>query len=365
MDRVKINCVKIYGYSIPLIRPLQIKTKMVTLRTGFLLALTDENNHTGWGEIAPLPGLHRQTPNLTLRELKSLGRFLVEGDNRYPWKQLEHILIRSKVSPPVLFGTESALLNLKAIQHKVWLPALLHENYHRIIPVNALLLRNEPDPIRTVKKLLRDGYTTIKIKVGGKDRRGELDLLRCIAERVTGQLKLRLDANRAWTLGQAIGFIKEIKDLPIEYIEEPLQNPSQGGDLYSAVPCPIAVDESIPVVYNRKKKFPDWIKVLVIKPAVIGGINTTVRLIQQSAAQRIDCVISDTFHSGVGLSVTTALAAGIYGHRRAMGLDTIKWLKLDLLRKKFNIRHGRVYVNSIARNANDLRISRLGKLFTI
>jgi len=365
MDCVRINRIKIYRYSIPLALPLQIKNIKLTERQGFLLALSDADHHTGWGEIAPLPGLHRETYTSALKELKALGHFLLNIHNRYVWQQVENILIKKKVLPSVMFGIESALLNLKAVQNEVLLPTLLQGTYRKQVAVNALLTRNEPDPVSAVKNLLRQGYKTIKIKVGGKDSKRELDLLRVIAHLVIGRAQLRLDANRSWNLQQARMFMKELQDLPIEYIEEPLKDPGQGDKLYSAIPCTLAIDESINVFHKKWARFPAWIKVLVIKPAVVGGINATLQLIQKCESQEIDCIISDTFHSGVGLSVSTALAAGIIGHRRAMGLDTFKWLSHDLLKKKLRVRRGQIDVNLTARNGNDIKISHLHELITI
>jgi O-succinylbenzoate synthase len=135
--------------------------------------------------------------------------------------------------------------------------------------------------------------------------------------------------------------------------------------LYSAVPCILAIDESINIFHKKSARLPEWIKVLVIKPAMIGGINAALQLIHKCESQGIDCIISDTFHSGVGLSVSTALAAGITGHHRAMGLDTYKWLRYDLLKKKFRVRRGQINVNLTARHDNDIRISRLHELITI
>ena len=58
-------------------------------------------------------------------------------------------------------------------------------------------------------------------------------------------ISLRLDANRAWTLDEALEFASGIKGIKIEYCEESLKNPEQLDSFLEKSDLPIALDETL------------------------------------------------------------------------------------------------------------------------
>ena len=75
----------------------------------------------------------------------------------------------------------------------------------------------------------------------------------------------------------------------------------------------------------------DGVDVLVLKPTLLGGIETTVRLISQAQQWALKVVISSSLESQIGLNVLTALAGHVKMATPA-GLDTAKWFEGSLLK---------------------------------
>ena len=74
---MKITAVDIYHYCIPFVTPIQVGQKMLDVREGFILALTDNDGRVGYGEIAPLPGLDKTLLDQCRRDILSLRDRLI------------------------------------------------------------------------------------------------------------------------------------------------------------------------------------------------------------------------------------------------------------------------------------------------
>ncbi len=60
----------IYHYSVPFQEPITVKGHKLSQRKGLVLALQSENGeHRAYGEIAPLPGLHKESLEAAERQI--------------------------------------------------------------------------------------------------------------------------------------------------------------------------------------------------------------------------------------------------------------------------------------------------------
>ena len=58
---MKIAEIRLQRYTLELARSLTIKGRVLEKRSGLILSLIDSNGQIGYGEIAPLPFLHKET----------------------------------------------------------------------------------------------------------------------------------------------------------------------------------------------------------------------------------------------------------------------------------------------------------------
>ncbi len=94
-----------------------------------------------------------------------------------------------------------------------------------------------------IEQKLKEGFTTIKLKVGAIDFDSELALLRSIRERYSKEeITLRVDANGAFSPSEATRKLELLAELGIHSIEQPIRQGQFDAmkSLCATTPVPIA-----------------------------------------------------------------------------------------------------------------------------
>ena len=182
-------------------------------------------------------------------------------------------------------------------------------------------------------RLKAGGFSCVKIKVGRRKPGEDAAIVREFAAKFPG-LRIRLDANQSWSLDEAKAFCAALRGPAVDYLEEPLRNATQIPDLYAATGLAVAVDETIGVTPLRV--WSEWagVKVVVVKPTLLGGIQRVQRLALLAAEKGFRIVVSSSFESGVGLGMLVQLAAAFSRDELPVGLDTYRWLAADVLEER-------------------------------
>jgi O-succinylbenzoate synthase len=129
---------------------------------------------------------------------------------------------------------------------------------------------------------------------------------------------VRVDANGAWTVDQAIAAAAALG--PLEYLEQPCATVDELAQLRRRVDVPVAADESI-----RKAGDPLAVvragaaDIAVLKVAPLGGISALLKI---AAQIDIPVVVSSALDSAVGIAVGLAAAAALPNLDHACGLGT-------------------------------------------
>ncbi len=366
---MKLTSLQVYRYSLPLTTSLILKSRPITFRQGLILRFTDEKNNVGFGEVAPLPGFSRESLEVTIQELRQFGKSILEQKINQTLLdidgKLQSWLKNIQVSPSTHFGIDMGLTNLLAASHRLQLSELFSPQISKKIQANALLTYDTTDLQAAVKKLQAEGYETIKLKVGQGELKEDVRRVGELREAGGEKFSLRLDANQAWSLTDAVQFGNLVRDFEIEYIEEPLQDPSGLALFYHQCGVPAALDESLSTIDSDHFNWVFAIKAIVLKPMLLGSLAKVIQLIQSADSAGIYPVFSSAFESGLTLSFLTQLAAVFSPPGIAMGLDTFKWLGEDLLQTPFRVKQGRVEVEKTAANANLIDFNKLKLVFKI
>src|SRR5690625_6028733 len=90
---------------------------------------------------------------------------------------------------------------------------------------------------------LNAGFRCYKLKVGTQSIDAEIERVRRLRTLLPADVGLRLDANRAWSYGEAARFWDGVADLEIAYIEEPVRQWDVLLKLADSGVIAIAVDE--------------------------------------------------------------------------------------------------------------------------
>ncbi len=343
---------EVYEYALPLRQPLTTPSRGATtsaesaMRQGMVVVFRDNNGVEGIGEIAPLSGLHKES----LAEARAQ---VLPGDDR-----------AISGLPSVKCGVEIGLLSLIARQdNELPFPSIITR-----LPLNALLTGTKKAIVKQAEEAVRDGYTTLKIKVGRGAPKDDIAAVRACRDAVGKDIALRLDANCSWQLTTAIRVGEALQDCNIAYIEEPMRNYWEIEAFYNATGIRVALDETLYTDNPTQKGFRNtipahYLAAYILKPAAIGSIIETYSLAIEANNRGLDAVISSVFESGVALGFYATMAASWnQGRAVACGLDTYKFLDGDVLETPFAATQGSVSVLDVWNNTQYLNMSVLKKI---
>ncbi|MFZ0391536.1 MAG: o-succinylbenzoate synthase, partial [Calditrichia bacterium] len=280
---------------------------------------------------APFPGIHYETFSEVQKQAGRLqkefrGALLPEvadiltGNSDY-----------GKIRIPSLqFALDTAFLRLHAARQSCQLIDVISgaaaASYIHLNGLAVLPFTNE-----TLQDLQAGNFRCVKVKVGRRPVEDELKLLQELSAELPSEVSLRLDANGAWKMEDAVKFAAGVKNLNIEYLEDPLQRPELLPEYYQKAGLPLALDESLQEWSPENFIYFEGMHTLVLKPDLLGPVINTLNWIEYANEYKLQAVVSSAFQSAVGFLALAQLAAACIPGEVAMGLETINWFKQNLL----------------------------------
>jgi o-succinylbenzoate synthase len=340
-------------YRLPFLNSFTTAHGVMTAREGMIVQITTERGISGIGEIAPLPAFGSGTLTDACSLLPALAALLHEKTLA---EALDLLLAGSKtgnvgadLSRPspmyrpaftsTLCGLEIALLDAIGKAEGCGVCTLLSPvgTVPRAkVPVNAVISARTMDAaIAAAREAIAPGFQCVKLKVGlGGGIREEVERVAAVRDAIGPDMHLRLDANEAWNLEEAIAILSQCVPYNIQYVEQPLKAHDLAGmhALRRAVPIPIAVDESLHSLESAQLVLDnEATDVLVIKPQFAGGLRVGQQIMQAAAERGVRSVITSAIETGIGVVAALHLAAAAPVVTLECGLATLQMLSDDLL----------------------------------
>ena len=281
--------VHVRPYSLRLKRAWRAAATTLGRRRGMLLGVVGSDGTTGWGDCAPLPSSGEQGHARAFDAVDEAARTLRGLTLEAAFSKLDAINCAE-----ARWAVETALLDAFTRRRNISLRQALSRSAVDTISVNVALGPLDPECVVRAEAAVAQGFSIAKIKVGISDVDEERRMLCELAARTGGKLRLRLDANRAWSDGDAQKLLAGVADLPIDGVEEPLADPSLLGlrNLQMQVPFALAVDEFLFEIGAEALLAQRAVRRLVLKPARIGGFSATLRLAECAKAAGMEVVLT-------------------------------------------------------------------------
>ncbi|MEO6406905.1 MAG: dipeptide epimerase [Ferruginibacter sp.] len=155
-----------------------------------------------------------------------------------------------------------------------------------------------------VKKMQEKPWPIYKIKVGTENDIEVLTALRSQTDAI-----LRVDANAGWTLDEALQKIHLMKDLGVQFVEQPLAKDNWEGMkiLYQQSSLPLIADESC-VAEADVIKCAGHFHGINIKLTKCSGITPARRMIDKARELNIEVMIGCMNESSIGTAAIAQLA---------------------------------------------------------
>jgi o-succinylbenzoate synthase len=370
LSTMKIMDVQWYNYRLPLLNSFTTAHGVMTVREGVIIQITTERGISGIGEIAPLPAfdggnladvrsllpalaarLHEKTLAEALDLLLAEGIDICRGEGGGAvrggplWSPG---VPTSAFFTPTLCGLEIALLDALGKAEGCGVSTLLSPvgTVPRAkVPVNAVIGAITTEAaIAAAREARSNDFLCVKLKVAlGSSIREEVERVAAVRDAIGPAMHLRLDANEAWNLEEAIAILSHCVPYNIQYVEQPMEARDLAGmrALRRAVPIPIAVDEALHGLESAQLVLDnEAADILVIKPQLAGGLRAGRQIIQAAAEQGVRSVITSAIETGIGVAAALHLAAASPAVTLECGLATLHMLSDDLLIDDLPVRDG-------------------------
>lgn len=160
-------------------------------------------------------------------------------------------------------------------------------------------------PEKVLEKLAeaRD-YSILKVKLGFEN---DMDIIAAVRENTTATL--RIDANAGWTFDEAVEKMKALREMDVEFVEQPLAREDIDGHakLKSQGILPIILDETIRTSGDipRAAAACDGIN---IKLAKCGGLREAYRMIATARAHGLKVMLGCMIESSIGITAAAHLS---------------------------------------------------------
>jgi len=326
-----------------LARPLKTSYGEIAVQESLILGLAAEDGITGWGEAIMKPTFAGNVDGrLLYDELSATAKNLVGISVPQTPEDVFRIARDSGIgASPGRFALESALSDLAARLAGKPMSEWLSDSSRNRVPVSYLVTDLFSDLSEIASVVIRGRYRAVKIKVGVYEWAKEVGRVQMLKEQLGPDVALRLDANRAWPLDTAISFFESVGAEGIEYIEEPLERFETEAirRFKKATGVAVAADESFSLGDDREAVIASGADVIIIKPALVGGIGETLAAISFASAKGCKVVLTSMLESEIGLSVLLHLATATPDEAIAHGLDTL-WLLADADRQMTKVVDG-------------------------
>ena len=156
---------------------------------------------------------------------------------------------------------------------------------------------------KMIAKLKEKPWPVYKIKVGTVD---DIAIVKALRENTDSLL--RVDANAAWDLETALQLIPQLKDLGVEFVEQPLAKDNWEGmkKLYNESSLPLFADEAC-VLESDVEKCKGHFHGINIKLTKCSGITPALRMIKKARELDLQVMVGCMNESTIGSAAVAHL----------------------------------------------------------
>ncbi|MFZ0385887.1 MAG: enolase C-terminal domain-like protein, partial [Solirubrobacteraceae bacterium] len=227
----------------PLRVPFVASHGTVTDRPLVLVTLHAADGATGHGEAAPLQSYDGVSIADVLVALDECRPVLASYSGHAPVADVLARCAEVTTVAPALAAIDLALWDLagKRTHQPVWRLVGAGAGVPMIEVNRTVSAADRSAAAQEAAEARVAGFKTVKVKVGIGDDAGRVAAVRAFGG---PQLAIRIDANGAWNLGEAVAALRALKPSGIECCEEPVHGLDRFAELRGQTEIPIALDES-------------------------------------------------------------------------------------------------------------------------
>ncbi|HWC25439.1 MAG TPA: enolase C-terminal domain-like protein [Solirubrobacteraceae bacterium] len=296
--------------------PLQTSYGTLAQREILELELVDGDGAAGRGEAAPLAPYDGVPASRARAALEAYRPILEDGDGR-PGGELLDACRAADDLPQALAAVDVALWDRAGRRAGRPVARLLGDAPLDQVLVNATIGAGDPAAAAAAAERARAaGFRCVKLKVGAGD---DAERVAAVRAALGPAAALRLDANGAWSVDEAVRAIAALAPAQLELVEEPVRGLAALRAVRERVAVPVAMDETAAEPGALASGAADAVCLKLARCGGISGLLACAALVRASGAEPY---VASTFDGPLGIAAALHAAAALRVGR-ACGLATL------------------------------------------
>ncbi|MEY2535929.1 MAG: L-Ala-D/L-Glu epimerase, partial [bacterium] len=288
--------VRVASLTLRFARPLPTAHGVLRERELLLLRLRGDDGVVGWGEAAPLEP-YDGVPLEAVREALAAYEPILRRGDGMPGGALLDACRDAVDLPQALAAVDLALWDRAGNREGRPVCQLITDDPAERVRVNATIAAEDrATAASAAAAAARAGFSCVKVKVGVGDDAGRVAAVRAAAG---PQMELRLDANGAWDVEQAVSTIEALAHSGLELVEEPVHGIVAMRAVRDRVAVRVAMDETAAEPGSLTAAVADAVCLKVSRCGGISGLLAQAALVRASGA---DVYIASTFDGPLGIA---------------------------------------------------------------
>ncbi len=294
--------VRLHRFELPLEHAFAISRETTTVQESLVVEL-ELDGVSGYGESTSSAyyGFTLDSMSRSVERCRDLLARFAFGEPAQLWDQLRQILPDDNFA---LSAIDLAAYDLFGKLTNRPTHAILGLPWHDAVPCSSYTI-GIADIEEMVSKLReRPDWPVYKIKLGTDN---DLEIVRQLRKATAA--KLRVDANCGWTPEETIANSRELADLGVEFIEQPLPAEADDEDhrlVFRESALPVVADESCQVetdVARCEGRFHG----VNVKLCKCGGLTPAARMLREARSIGMKTMVGCMVESSVGISAAAQL----------------------------------------------------------
>jgi len=309
---MKIVDMKVETVKIPLKKPFRIAFAVQDHAVNGLVKVTTDEGVWGIGEAAPFEPVTGENASTVTEVLKLFRQGLIGRDpmDIEGIHQMMDNLISGNTAAKA--AVDIALYDIRGKVMGQPLYKVLGGGRNQIVTDMTIGI-NRPELMaqEARERVERNGFTILKVKAGICPQ-DDIRALTLIREAVGPGVRLRVDANQGYTVGDAVRTLKAFEKLGVEAVEQclPWWDVEGARLVRSKVDMKIMLDESIhsPADAARACRL-EAADILNIKLMKCGGLYPAEKINAVAEANHVQCMVGCMLETKVAIAAGVALVA--------------------------------------------------------
>jgi L-Ala-D/L-Glu epimerase len=296
--------------------PFVTASGSTTVRELLVLRLEDAAGVVGVGEAAPLESYDGVRLDDCRAALEDCRGILGASDGLDRGELLGECA-RVAVLPQAVAAIDLALWDLAGRRRRQPVWRLLGAPEPPSIEVNHTIAAGDRAGAVAGALAAREaGARVVKVKVATGDDAGRVAALRAAAG---PDMAIRLDANGAWSVPEAVAALRALEPAGIELCEEPVHGLDELAELSPQTDVGLAMDETAAAPGALERRV---CAAVSLKLSRCGGISGLLEAAAQARSVGYEVYLSSTLDGPIGIAAAVQAAAAI-APDRACGLATL------------------------------------------